>query len=264
VARDAARLLQQGGEDVQGLDLRVARGARPADGVGEGLLRAGGELQVHRYLQANGVDDDTGVNDARVELVPLNSRRRHTRPAPLRRGAAVGIQVPMDITELILFQHHEQRRTFALLDEVPRDDTTALAAIWNRLEVLLEVHAAAEEEFFYPRLLAVGHGAADADSVAEETQDAVKDHNEIRDAVRRVSGHEPGSDAWWEGVEQARIANSDHMAEEERQDLADFRRHADLQTRHDIAVQFIAYENEHAYGIPARDRDPEAYVRDHS
>jgi len=170
----------------------------------------------------------------------------------------------MDITELILFQHHEQRRTFALLDEIPRDDVATLAAVWNRLEVLLEVHAAAEEEFFYPRLLDIGHGAGDADSVGEETEDAIEDHNEIRDAVRAVATHEAGSDGWWQAVTEARVANSDHMAEEERQDLADFRRHAGLQTRHEIAVRFIAYENEHAYGIAPVDQDPAGYVADHS
>jgi hypothetical protein len=169
----------------------------------------------------------------------------------------------VDVTELILFQHHEQRRTFALLDEIPRDDGAALAAVWSRLEVLLEVHAKAEELFFYPRLLQVGHGAADADGVTEETEDAIKDHNEIRDAVRRVRSHAAGSDGWWSAVTDARTANGDHMAEEERQDLADFRRHADLQTRHDIAVQFIAYENAHAYGITPVDEDPEEYVAAH-
>jgi hypothetical protein len=167
----------------------------------------------------------------------------------------------MDITELILFQHHEQRRAFALLDETARD-VAALAAVWSRLEVLLEVHAAAEEKYFYPRLLAVGRGASDADSASSETEDAIKDHNEIRDAVRKVGGQETGSEGWWQAVTEARIANSDHMAEEERQDLADFRRHADLQTRHDIAVQFITYENEHAYGITPVNRDPEAFVRE--
>jgi hypothetical protein len=169
----------------------------------------------------------------------------------------------MDITELILFQHHEQRRTFALLDDIPRDDVTALAAVWHRLEVLLEVHAEAEERFFYPRLLEVGHGASDADSVQDETEDAIKDHNEIRDAVRKVGRHGAGTDGWWDAVTQARVANGDHMAEEERQDLADFRRHADLQLRHDIAVQFIAYENEHAYGITPVDKDPDGYVAAH-
>jgi hypothetical protein len=41
------------------------------------------------------------------------------------------------------------------------------------------------------------------------------------------------------------------MAEEEREDLVDFRQHADLQSRHDLAVQFIVHENQHAgRGIP--------------
>ena len=169
----------------------------------------------------------------------------------------------MDITDVILTQHAEQRQAFAYLDEVPRDDTRTLAALWHRLAVLLEVHAEAEEEFFYPRLLQVGTGAADADDVEEETEDAIKDHNEIRDAVRKVSDHEVGSDAWWAAVEEARIANSEHMAEEERQDLADFRRHADRQTRHDIAVEFLRYEAEHAQGITPENHDPEAWVAQH-
>ena len=51
------------------------------------------------------------------------------------------------------------------------------------------------------------------------------------------------------------------MAEEEREDLVDFRQHADLQTRHEIAVAFIVYENQHAArGITPQDEDPDAYV----
>lgn len=173
----------------------------------------------------------------------------------------------MDITELILFQHHEQRRTFALLDEIPHDHTETLAAVWKRLTILLEVHAAAEERFFYPHLLHVGHGppGGDDDGPAEETEDAVKDHNEIREAIKKSEQHPAGSDGWWAAVYEARVANSDHMAEEEREDLADFRQHADLQTRHEIAVQFIAFENEHAAGgIPLEQPDPDEYVEKHS
>ena len=60
---------------------------------------------------------------------------------------------------------------------------------------------------------------------------------------------------------EARIANSDHMAEEERQDLADFRRHASLDERHEIAVKFLRYESlKAATGITPEDKDPEAYV----
>jgi Cu/Ag efflux pump CusA len=136
--------------------------------------------------------------------------------------------------------------------------------MWKRLEILLETHAEAEERYFYPKLLHVGTGAGDAEDVGEEVEDAVKDHNEIRDAIRAVGQHEVGTDAWWQAVIDARVANSEHMAEEERQDLADFRRHTDLQTRHDIAVQFLRYESlKAATGVPPEDKDPEEYVADH-
>jgi Hemerythrin HHE cation binding domain len=169
----------------------------------------------------------------------------------------------MDITEVILHQHGEQRRMFAVLDELPRDDTEALGAVWARLAVFLEVHAEAEEQFFYPRLLRLGKGNPDGD-VDEEVEDAVKDHNEIRDAVQKAGEQEVGTDAWWTAVWEARKANDDHMAEEEREDLLDFRHHADLQTRHDIAVQFLVFEAQHATGVPIRDKDPEEYVAENS
>ena len=136
----------------------------------------------------------------------------------------------MDITELILTQHHEQRRCFALLDDLPRDDVEVLGAVWGRLEVLLEVHAEAEEKFFYPRLLEVGRGVGDADGPDDEVKDAISDHNEIRDGIRKARQAQVGSDQWWAAVRACREANSEHMAEEEREDLADFRRHGDLQS----------------------------------
>ena len=52
----------------------------------------------------------------------------------------------MDITQLILDDHHEQRRLFAILEQVDRSDTATLAAIWGRLAAFLELHAQAEEE----------------------------------------------------------------------------------------------------------------------
>jgi hypothetical protein len=102
----------------------------------------------------------------------------------------------MDVTELILHQHAEQRRMFAMLDEIPREDTETLGAVWKRLEILLETHAEAEELFVYPLLLRVGTGQADADDVEEEVEDAIKDHNEIRDGIRRAAQEDVGSGAW--------------------------------------------------------------------
>jgi hypothetical protein len=169
----------------------------------------------------------------------------------------------VDITDVILRQHDEQRRMFSMLEEWPRDDHAGLAAIWKRLEILLEVHAEAEEKYFYPELLRLGTGGADAESVDEEVEDAVKDHNEIRQAVRKVGRCRTGSEAWWRAVVDANVHNSDHMGEEERQDLADFRQQATLELRHEIAVQFLRYEAiRWADGITPKDKDPEEYVKE--
>ena len=57
-------------------------------------------------------------------------------------------------------------------------------------------------------------------------------------------------------VGAANLANSDHMAEEEREGLTDFRRLAGLQRRHQLAVDFAAFEARNFAGVPVVDRDP--------
>jgi Hemerythrin HHE cation binding domain len=167
----------------------------------------------------------------------------------------------MDITQLILDDHQEQRRLFAILEQIDPANTAALDAVWERLAAFLEVHAEAEEELFYPELLRVGQGVDGIDPEAE-TKDAIHDHNEIRDAVAEVSKHEVGSKGWYEAVAKANEANSDHMAEEEREGLTDFRRHASLQLRHDLAVAFATFEANHVTGVTPKDKDPDRYIRE--
>ncbi|MGA9342221.1 MAG: hemerythrin domain-containing protein [Rhodanobacteraceae bacterium] len=166
----------------------------------------------------------------------------------------------MDITQLILDDHREQRRRFALMDGMERSDHAALEAVWRRLAVFLEVHAAAEERFFYPELLKIGHGAGSKATAAAETKDAICDHNDIRSAVTKVGCEEVGTDKWFAAIADARRANSDHMGEEERESLADFRRHAGLQRSHDLAVAFATFEARHFAGVEADDKDPDRYI----
>ena len=168
----------------------------------------------------------------------------------------------VDITELILDDHHEQRRLFAILEQVDRTNTDVLSAIWGRLAAFLELHAKAEEEIFYPALLQVGLEARRKADVEEETIDAIGDHNQIRDAVTESAKHQVGSDPWYAAVTAANLANSDHMAEEEREGLTDFRRLASLQRRHELGVAFTAYEARNYGGITPEDKDPETYVRE--
>ncbi|HTZ94570.1 MAG TPA: hemerythrin domain-containing protein [Streptosporangiaceae bacterium] len=166
----------------------------------------------------------------------------------------------MDITQLILDDHHEQRRLFAMLEQIDSSDTAALGDIWERLSVFLELHAEAEEEIFYPELLALAISPRPLASAEPETLDAIGDHNEIRDAIAAVAGHLAGSQGWRDAIAAVNVANGNHMAEEEREGLTDFRRRVSLQKRHELAVRFAAFEARNFAGVQPVDKDPETYV----
>ncbi len=159
-----------------------------------------------------------------------------------------------DITQLILDDHETFRREFAALDDA--DAPEQLREIWEPLANLLEVHAAAEEAIFYPKLLRRGDDAED------ETVDAIGDHNDIREGVREAARHPIGSAQWWDGVRHARVANSSHMAEEEDDALPDFRRNTPLSVRVNLGHEFLKFKTDHsdAEGLDTSDKDPQAYV----
>ena len=167
----------------------------------------------------------------------------------------------MDITQLILDDHHEQRRRFAMLEQIDSADVRSLGEIWERLAVFLEVHAAAEEAIFYPELVKLAIGPQPLGSAELETIDAIYDHNEIRDAIAGVTGHHVGTQDWHDAVAAVNRANGDHMAEEEREGLTDFRRRVSLADRHMLAVAFAAFEARNFAGVRPVDTDPQSYVR---
>jgi hypothetical protein len=165
-----------------------------------------------------------------------------------------------DICDLILDDHELFRRRFAELDDERHSGPAVVAALWAPLAEHLERHASAEEDVFYPEVLEL---VPDGE---HEAHHAVRDHNKIRDAVRRVASAEPGTDEWWEAVGDANEENSDHMAEEERGPLSGFRQNGALDLRKELGSRFLAFNLEHAGGrdIDPDDVDPDRYVDEHA
>jgi Hemerythrin HHE cation binding domain len=163
------------------------------------------------------------------------------------------------VTDLIRTDHAWFRSHFADLENA-RDDTATLASRWTALSDRLEVHAAAEETLFYPQLL-----KDDSDSV-DDTKDAIKDHNEIRDAIADAGKHEVADAAWWKAVNEANRANEEHMQEEEKGPLVEFDAAASADEQAQIAAAFAAFETEHAglRGIKVEDKDPDEYVAENT
>jgi Hemerythrin HHE cation binding domain len=120
------------------------------------------------------------------------------------------------------------------------------------------VHASAEEAHFYPALL------KKVDDSEDETRDAIHDHDEIREGIRRAAAAEAGSDEWWAGIQDAREANDEHLAEEERDDLPDFLRSVPVELREELGARFVAFCDAHpwAAGLSYQDKDPEQFVED--
>jgi hypothetical protein len=165
-----------------------------------------------------------------------------------------------DITTLILNDHTWFREQFARLDYLQARravEADALERVWRPLADKLDVHAYIEEAIFYPQLLQRG-----ADDPEGETLDAIGDHNDIRDGVRDANAAETGTEEWWAAVGRARAANDEHMGEEEREGLSDFRRHAPQGLREALGKQYADFMARHptTRGLTIVDRDPRAYV----
>lgn len=166
-----------------------------------------------------------------------------------------------DVCDLILDDHATFRRRFAELDELRARgaDAPACAGAWEPLAELLELHAQCEEVLFYPQLL---HEGDDAD---EETRDALTDHNDIRDGIRDARGTEPGTEPWWKAVLEVRATNSDHIAEEERGAIPDFRVHATPVEREGLGARWLEYRATHGGdSVDADDKDVDRYIARHS
>jgi Hemerythrin HHE cation binding domain len=165
-----------------------------------------------------------------------------------------------DITMLILEDHAWFREQFARLDNLQARTSVrsdALERVWRPLADKLDVHAYIEEKIFYPQLLQRG-----VDDPEGETLDAIGDHNDIRDGVRDANAAATGTDEWWAAVGRARAANDEHMGEEEREGLSDFRRHAPIGLREALGAQYREFMAAHptTQGLKIVDRDPQTYV----
>ena len=165
-----------------------------------------------------------------------------------------------DITDQILAHHEWFREQFVRLDDAKAASPAnpdALRAVWGPLATKLDLHAIAEEEIFYPQLLRRG-----TEDPEEATLDAIGDHNDIRDGVHAAEAHTVGTPEWWAAVTQAREANDEHMAEEEREGIADFRANAPAGLRDALGRQFTRFFEQHATtdGVNVADKNPQRYV----
>jgi hypothetical protein len=208
----------------------------------------------------------TGEAVISVTSVSRKAHSHRARAGTAREGFLM-LERMVDIIELVYADHDWFRRQFFRLDDAESKDD--LAAIWDALGARLDMHADAEETVFYPALLK--HGGRDdignpEGDPKDETEDAITDHNAIRDAVRRSRQHQVGSQEWFTAVIEARKQNGQHLDEEEREAMPDFIKSASLQLRRELGLQWLRFYAEHeaTTGIDPRDKDADEYIDEHT
>jgi len=155
-----------------------------------------------------------------------------------------------DITELILADHRRIRRLMEGLGDSARygggqDEACSLTLVWRRLAGVLDIHAEAEQEIWYPALFGHSH-EKDA-----QVREAIADHDDIREAAREAALHPVASAAWSRAVIALLRLTTDHIAREERGPLAVFARRAAPELRNELGRQWAAFTAARVRDTPA-------------
>jgi hemerythrin superfamily protein len=135
-----------------------------------------------------------------------------------------------DIVDLVLKDHLE---IAALFDEL--EGTTELheqADVFARVRALLEEHSVAEEEVLYPRV------KKEAIKGKEEVVNALAEHDEIRESMKEVGEHEPGTELFRLAVAQLVATTKHHVGVEETELLPDFVAHSEPSEREELGEKF--------------------------
>ena len=157
-----------------------------------------------------------------------------------------------DIIDLIRADHLHIMRWAARLGALSRQDIDqesppVLAGTWQTLASLIELHMRADDEICGPAVLGAGRRGR---VLAREIRAA---HEDIRELIREVSLHPPGSPPWWHLARVALAVWAVQLDLEEHGPLAECRYRADPALRERLVGRWRAFSEAHI-----RDRYPQA------
>jgi hemerythrin superfamily protein len=111
----------------------------------------------------------------------------------------------MRATELLARDHRAVRELFLQFERTPLDDGSSRQDLFDRIVDELDVHAAAEEEVFYPAVRQASRRIDDAES----------GHAHLRAIIAEVREYDPASSDFTAGVRLVKRIVLAHVMEEE-------------------------------------------------
>lgn len=115
----------------------------------------------------------------------------------------------MNIYNKIIEDHDKQR---ALCKKITDSSLTEnqKESIWNELKKELEVHAVAEERYFYSPLI-------DSDKMQEDARHGMAEHHEMDELIEDINNLNYSDDKWMTKVEELTEKIEHHLKDEEEE-----------------------------------------------
>ena len=136
----------------------------------------------------------------------------------------------MNIFEELRADHEQQRSTIEKLVETS-GDTEDRKRIFLKLKHLLEIHANAEERYFYSPLMK-------KDISQEAARHSVAEHKELDDYLNDLESMDMSSPAWLQTANKLKDRLLHHLKEEEREIFQVAGRALNEQNKEQLASQY--------------------------
>jgi hemerythrin superfamily protein len=124
-----------------------------------------------------------------------------------------------DAIALLKTDHATVKKMFEKEGKLTKKDSEKKASLFNQIKAALEVHAAIEEEIFYPAVK-----KARSEHVKDEVREAYEEHKQIKTLLAEISGITPADETWDMKVKVLKEDVEHHVKEEEGEMFPDARK----------------------------------------
>lgn len=141
-------------------------------------------------------------------------------------------------TTLLKEDHQEVKKLFTEYEKIEEPGGQGCEAIFDRIKILLTVHAQIEEEIFYPAV-----AGAKEEEAGDLVKEAREEHRLVKQLLEELSGLTPGEDTF-EAKMKVLKENVLRHAEEEQRDIFPVFDHLHRQEREQVAEQLQSRKRE--------------------
>jgi iron-sulfur cluster repair protein YtfE (RIC family) len=124
-----------------------------------------------------------------------------------------------DAIALLKTDHATVKKMFEKEGKLTKKDSEKKASLFNQIKAALEVHAAIEEEIFYPAVK-----KARSEHVKDEVREAYEEHKQIKSLLAQVSSITPADETYDMKIKVLKEDVEHHVREEEREMFPDAKR----------------------------------------